>query len=301
MAPQYDLLIGGGVDDMNLECLAVAAEDMGKRVGRFYHKKDESPDFAWPLHSASPDSAPIWQGQALQAKSAFMRYDVFTEAPGASGADRALGWHTPLMAWILAHDDIRFYNRHIDGQAGLKPYTLVMAVRHGLRIPDTLISNNFDAVGNFADSHGDCIVKPVMGGAYTRNLATVMENREDEEILGPMPAIVQRKLSYPEYRVFLICGEIYAFRLHSNYVDYRPAKDNHMVYIGNELPSDDVAERLRALVTTFACDFCACDFKSDPESGDMVFLELNTGPMFAAFDANANGALTRAMVQHLCK
>ena len=48
-----------------------------------------------------------------------------------------------------------------------------------------------------------------------------------------------------------------------------------------------------------AMDFGAADFKTDPDDGDLVFLELNTSPMFARFDAACGGALCRAMVEHL--
>jgi len=293
----FDLLIGGGIGDMNLECLAVAAEQLNMKVGRFYHMANDEPDFVWPLNGGD---APLWNGRPLTSRAIFQRYDVFTEEPGKPGLDRAMAWYTPLSAWAFADENIAMFNRNIHAQAGLKPFTLIMAERHGLVIPSTLIANRFAAIQDFAGPQGDAIVKPVMGGAYTKNLATALEGLGPDQLQSPMPATVQRKLRYPEYRVFVVAGEIHAFRLHSNYIDYRPAKDNQMVYIGNELPSDPVAQKLLSLLATFRCDFCACDFKTDPETGEMVFLELNTGPMFAAFDATAQGALCEAMVRCLC-
>ena len=59
------------------------------------------------------------------------------------------------------------------------------------------------------------------------------------------------------------------------------------------------AQPLHALMREFRMDFGAADFKTDPDDGDLVFLELNTSPMFARFDAACGGALCRAMVEHL--
>jgi hypothetical protein len=46
-------------------------------------------------------------------------------------------------------------------------------------------------------------------------------------------------------------------------------------------------------------DFGAADLKTSTASGDLVFLELNTAPMFARFDFETDGALCRAMVRCL--
>jgi hypothetical protein len=46
-------------------------------------------------------------------------------------------------------------------------------------------------------------------------------------------------------------------------------------------------------------DYGAADFKADPETGALRFLEINNGPMFTAFDRASEGRLTRAMAEHL--
>ena len=47
--------------------------------------------------------------------------------------------------------------------------------------------------------------------------------------------------------------------------------------------------------------FCAVDFKTDPATGELAFLEANTSPMFARFDAVSEGRLCEAMVHQLMK
>jgi len=46
-------------------------------------------------------------------------------------------------------------------------------------------------------------------------------------------------------------------------------------------------------------DFCACDFKTRPDEPVPLFLELNSGPMFAAYDLAVGGRLADAIVAQL--
>jgi D-alanine-D-alanine ligase-like ATP-grasp enzyme len=56
---------------------------------------------------------------------------------------------------------------------------------------------------------------------------------------------------------------------------------------------------LRKLMTRLGLDFGAADFKTDPDTGELIFLELNTSPMFAKFDLVSGGQLTAAIIQEL--
>jgi len=53
------------------------------------------------------------------------------------------------------------------------------------------------------------------------------------------------------------------------------------------------------LMTVLGLDFGAADFKTDPADRALVFLELNTSPMFARFDYTAGGQLTAAILEEL--
>jgi D-alanine-D-alanine ligase-like ATP-grasp enzyme len=52
-------------------------------------------------------------------------------------------------------------------------------------------------------------------------------------------------------------------------------------------------------MTRLGLDFGAADFKTDPDTGELIFLELNTSPMFAKFDLVSGGQLTAAIIQEL--
>ena len=56
---------------------------------------------------------------------------------------------------------------------------------------------------------------------------------------------------------------------------------------------------LRKLMSWLGTDFGAADFKTDPDTGQLLFLELNSSPMFARFDQVSGGQLCAAIIHEL--
>jgi len=82
-------------------------------------------------------------------------------------------------------------------------------------------------------------------------------------------------------------------------LDYRTTQ-NCRVESLDLLPAE-LPARLSTLLDKLGLDFAAADFKTSPDTGELMFLEVNTGPMFAAFDRASNGLLCDAMVRALLR
>jgi glutathione synthase/RimK-type ligase-like ATP-grasp enzyme len=145
---------------------------------------------------------------------------------------------------------------------------------------------------------GGYIAKPVAGGDYCYPLEDTLQAFPDEVPRGPMPAIVQQRLVSPEIRIYVIGERAFAYAVQSPSLDYRLKQDAVLAPVPP--PAEETAA-LQRLMAEVQMDFGAADFKTDPDSGKLIFLELNTSPMFARFDATSDGALCRAMVEVLCK
>jgi len=66
----------------------------------------------------------------------------------------------------------------------------------------------------------------------------------------------------------------------------------------DRLPANTL-EGLRRLTDEMGLDFWAADFKIPRASGNPVFLEVNSNPMFSAFDSVAGGAISAAILNYL--
>jgi D-alanine-D-alanine ligase-like ATP-grasp enzyme len=83
----------------------------------------------------------------------------------------------------------------------------------------------------------------------------------------------------------------------SDDLDYRENQSARVEPL-DEVPGD-VGEGLTRLMDRLGLDFGAADFKTCPDTGRLLFLEINTGPMFAAFDQASKGAVTAALADFL--
>lgn len=288
------LLIGGGSQDNNLSWLAAAADRIGVATECVLIDGAAPPDLIWNL----ADRTMTVGGKKRRAGAAFLRYDVFSGMLAGSPAAtaNAAAWFATMHGYVTARGMFTF-NRSIDMATGSKPAMLALARRAGLSIPATLVSNERAAIDAFAG--GAAIAKPVAGGSYVMTLAEALAGSDWSDGNAPAPAIVQPQLSYPERRIYRIGHSWFAFDIRAATVDSRLDRSGELVPMELDVLPQKTLKALRRLTEAVRCDFCAIDMKTDPASGELLFLELNNGPMFAGYDRTCNGAMAEAMVRYL--
>lgn len=233
-------------------------------------------------------------GRPLAPRAVFIRHDVFTNMADGRDASthRAYAWFTTILSWAAAHRAVRLFNRHHVAFV-LKPQQLLVAREHGLAIPSTLVTNDATRLESLQDER---VVKPVAGGEYTLPLGETLKGAARRGNALAAPAIVQSRLVPPELRIYRVGGELISFHVESTALDYRTDRKARVVHVRTD---KRLAEPLRKTMDALNLDFGAADFKKCPETGRMLFLEVNSGPMFAAFDAVSDGAVSRAIARWL--
>ncbi|HYD31691.1 MAG TPA: hypothetical protein VEB64_12675 [Azospirillaceae bacterium] len=286
------LLLCGGHGDPNMTALAQRmAERRVPGMAVLIHPRKSVP-ITWDL---TADRLTV-NGAPVRPSGMFLRYDVFApqndRQPGTFR--RTQSWYYTFMSWALAHEEAAFLNRAYATRQPAKPYVVALAKRLGLLVPDTLLTND-PAEPADADP-AEWISKPVTGGDVTRPLAEAREHADEGDRAAPAPSIVQRRINGPDLRIYRIAGRSFAFELASDALDYRTTQkpDVREVTAPEHLirPLDAVMERL-------GLDYGAADFKTDPKTGEHYFLEVNSAPMFAAFDRIAEGRLCDALIDAL--
>jgi len=286
------LLLAGGCRDYNIAALADAAKKNGIETIDLRLPISESPVFCW-----NPGQRRVQlSGCDVHATCGFIRYDVFATLKDSRPevAVRSIAWYQAVWGWLLSDPSIRIFNREMSQVTTNKPATLVRALHAGLKIPWTLITN--DARTFSAEETASMVAKPVAGGDYCYSLEEAVAKANLGAVPAASPAIVQNRLAAPEVRVYVIGKHTFAFQLLSNSLDYRVHQDVELKLMPE--PPDEVTA-LRKLTFALRVDFGAADFKTDPNSGELVFLELNTSPMFESFDAAADGRICSAILDEL--
>jgi glutathione synthase/RimK-type ligase-like ATP-grasp enzyme len=286
------LLLAGGHDDPNLAVLAQAAQRANVELVDLRLPATESRAFCWN----PAEGAARFDGKELRATAGFIRHDVFggMQDPRPEVSVRAHAWYQAVMGWLLSEPGIRIFNRRMSTAATNKPAALVLAKKAGLRIPPTTITNQ---PGGFHGEQLDSMIaKPVAGGDYCYSLAEALAKTDLRGGLAASPAIVQQRLVPPEVRIYVIGQSAFAFEVRSNSLDYRVNQDAELILLPQAPPE---LSMLRQLMSQLGLDFGAADFKTDPDTGHLIFLELNTSPMFARFDHVSQGRVCGAMLREL--
>lgn len=223
-------------------------------------------------------------GEPLAPRAVFLRHDVFS----TPSATRAYAWYTTILAWAMAHPEVRLLNRHHSGHL-LKPQQLLMARDCGLSIPSTLVTNDATVLAALPDH----IAKPVAGGEYTQPLSAALASAPRRDNALAAPAIVQETLIPPELRIYRTGSQFISFHVIAKTLDYRTDTHARVEQVAN---NRRLVAGLRKLTDAMRLDFAAADFKQCPRTKRMLFLEVNSGPMFAAFDAASGRAVGRGVV-----
>ena len=294
-ARRFDLLIAGGIDDSNLRRLVEVATRRGLAVCPILHEAEREPGITWDFATGELRL----DGAMIAPRAAFLRYDVFTVRPGAgqTGLDRALAWYSAIAGWCLAHPEVRQFNRRLGQESSHKSYVLALARSLGLPVPETIVSNEQPSLDGFAAT-ASRVVKPVAGGAYCVALEEGVGLTDWRDGRAPLPAFAQEKLVYPEYRVYLVGKRFVVFEIRAEGLDYRAERSSEIAPVEEGRIDPEIRAGLARLAAELGIDFCAFDLKTRA-TGGLCFLEVNTGPMFAGFDATAGGALSAAMLDAL--
>lgn len=274
------LLVAGGQLDPNIgallrRCLARKVEFRDLLVG---------PRLT-PSLRIGLDGRLVLNGEELMPDACFLRHDVFLSQRSNAPEDHraALNWYHAVRDWALGRTHVQLLNRLARSSDHGKYVALLRARDAGLRIPDTVVTNLL-----VTDEHVSHIRKPVAGGELT-------EPVETNDGRWAYPYFVQQRLRRPELRVYRIGRCLRAFELRSDDIDYRL---NHRVEITPAPVPPALADGLVRLCDDLGLDFAAADFMLDANDA-WTFLEVNSQPMFAAFDAKLDGALSDLLLDWL--
>ena len=209
---------------------------------------------------------------------------------------------TETFSGVFSTLDAWFINDPIRQEAAVKPLQLRLAEEIGLRIPDTLITNDPVAADAFVERHGQRVVYKTLAPPRHRLLWTTKWSPSDRAALADLvlgPVIFQEMITdCRELRVTVIGERMFAaeFRPRDGMIDGR-LSDADTPYRQHAMP-DWVARRLFSLVRRLGLVFSTIDMKLT-EDGEYVFLELNPQGQFLYVEILSGMPLTAAMARLL--
>lgn len=283
-ARETSLLIVGGDSDPNTQRIVDQAHLRG--VDYFYWDMDlpHARQLAWDFDSPVIDCGE----HAIRPSAMFIRYNVFEGDPATNHAvfDTA-------ESFALAWPKIRLLNRDTVGAANNKSRNLRLAIECGFEIPQTTVLADMSPLATMPDAHSR-IIKPLAGGDHAQQVSDVQH--DGDRLAELVPQFVQSKLDGENIRVFSIGGNLFAFHLQTDQIDYRT--DDSVQVTRIEVPPK-IIDSTQQLVERIGFDYCALDFRCRDGFSEPVFLEVNSFPMFVAFDDAGENCLADAVLKFL--
>lgn len=186
--------------------------------------------------------------------------------------------------WINPYDAAR--------NADHKPKQLQLAVRNGLQIPETLVSNRPEAIRRFLEAHPDTIHKPLIGASWEEDdkiLSTYtarvrLEDLPPDPLLRAAPGIFQAKVKKQyEVRAQFFGTSCFALKIDPSRIEYgemdwRLHQNGDMTDGSVVLPDAVHAACLRQL-RSLGLVAGAFDFIVTPED-EWIYLEVNEAGQF---------------------
>jgi hypothetical protein len=291
------VLIAGGETDPNLGSLLRRARERELPILELLAGPTRTPLLTWDVQA---DTLRV-DGNEVRPAGGFLRFDVFHAMADRRPeiGFRSQAWYNALHGWLLSHADARLMNRDYAGQTN-KPFMLSEAAASGLRIPRTRITNDLDGL-EAIEGAAEMIAKPVPGGGYTQLVGELLRTTQRREGRASAPAIVQQRLVAPEVRIYGVGGRFIPFEVISAQLDYRADGATRVEPRPVEQIDPQLISSLARLMSRLRMEYGAADFKTDAETGELVFLEINSGPMFAAFDKASGSAVSDAILDYLTR
>jgi glutathione synthase/RimK-type ligase-like ATP-grasp enzyme len=208
------------------------------------------------------------------------------------------GVHTSLQRWLeLSH--ARVVNRAApQGSNASKPYQLQLIAGCGLRVPETLVTNDPRAVIDFRARHGRVIFKSISGA---RSIVRELSDQDVERLprIRWCPVQFQEHISGHDVRVHCVGDHTFATAVRSAATDYRYAHaDGHQVDLAAIDLADDVVERCVAMTRALGLEFAGIDLRVAP-NGDAYCLEVNPSPAFSYYEDSTGQPIAAALAAHL--
>ena len=207
--------------------------------------------------------------------------------------------HETLTAWLEVTNS-RVVNRPSAMTSNnSKPYQAQLIRAQGLRVPETLITNEPELVREFRRRHGRIIYKSISG---VRSIVQMLEEKDLERLekIRWCPTQFQEFIDGENVRVHVVGGRVFATWIRSEAVDYRYAQSQ----VGEsadlevcDLPLE-TAERCVALAEALELPFAGIDLKITP-SRDVYCFEVNPCPGFSYYEANTGQPIAMAVAEYL--
>lgn len=213
-------------------------------------------------------------------------------------ATRARAWSETFNAWLEIAQQ-RIVNRPSAMLSNFsKPFQSQIIQASGFAIPETLITNDPEAVRSFLTEHCKVIYKS------TSSIRSVVSLLDEDAIrrlerIRSLPTQFQEFIPGENVRVHVVGDDVFGTRIATEAVDYRYAHREGLPVIMEPIKLPEaIRERCLDLSDRLQLPLCGIDFKVTPD-GTYICFEVNPSPAFSFYQEQTGAPISDALVRFL--
>ena len=203
-----------------------------------------------------------------------------------------------IVEWLDVADGLVINRPEAMHSNASKPFQAQLIGACGITVPETLVSNEAEAVREFLQRHGSLVFKSTSG---IRSIVRVLDDYQLGRLdhVGVLATQFQALVPGTDIRVHVVGPELFATEIVSEATDYRYAgRDGHAITLQPyELPPD-VAASCHLLAERLALPLCGIDLRRTPAS-DHVCFEVNPMPGYSYFEGETGQPIAAAIARLL--
>lgn len=206
--------------------------------------------------------------------------------------------HSALMQWYEIAPGRVMNRSHEVSSNYSKPLQAQIIEESGFRTPETLVSNDRQAVREFKERHGRVIYKST---SYVRSIVSLLDDDDMDRLsaLRTCPVQFQEYIEGDNVRVHTVGARVFATCISAATIDYRYAyKQGEQETLEEVGIVDDLADKCLALAARLGLEFAGIDLKVT-DDGDVYCLEVNPSPAFSYYERHTGQPISRAVAEHL--
>lgn len=167
----------------------------------------------------------------------------------------------------------------------------------GVSVPQTIATNDPDAVQEFATNHKHIVCKTLAGGALVIGLAADRISEQFYALLKIAPVMLQARIYGHDIRAYVLNNQVIAAASkQTEHVDFRANEQSFQ-------PTALTRKEAIAVIQTtqlMSLSFAGIDLKRT-QDGQYFILDVNPVPMFTGFEQITGLGVTSAIAKYLIK
>jgi glutathione synthase/RimK-type ligase-like ATP-grasp enzyme len=223
---------------------------------------------------------------------------VQREPEGSPIWRHALNLEDAMLTWIEITPALVVNRPTVTISNNSKPYQAKLIQAAGLRVPDTLVTTDAEAVREFWQLHGEIIYKSVSG---VRSIVSRLgeDHRSRLATVANCPTQFQEFIPGNDWRVHVVGDKVFSCEVLSDADDYRyPGRSGETVQIMARELSEELKNDCLRLSKMLRLPVCGIDLRCTPQ-GDWYCFEVNPSPGFSFYEQATGQPIADAIARFL--